>query len=39
MLMKNENFIRILKAIARDITPRQVMEGHKVITAVERFTL
>ena len=35
----NEDFKRIFKAIKPDITPRQVMGGHKVIAAAEGLTL
>ena len=33
MRMNHEDFKRLLKAIEPDITPRQVMGGHKVIAA------
>ena len=39
MRMNHEDFKKILKAIEPDITPRQVMGGHKVIAAAERLTL
>ena len=37
--MNHEDFKSILKAIEPDITPLQVMGGHKVIAAAERLTL
>ena len=37
--MNREHFKTILKDIEPDITRRQVMGGHKVIAAAERFTL
>ena len=39
MRMNHEDFKSILKAIEPDITPRQVMGGHRVIAAAERLTL
>ena len=39
MRMNHEDFKRLLKAIEPDITPRQVMGGHKVIAAAERLTV
>ena len=37
--MNHEDFKNIFKAIEPDITPRQVIGGHKVIAAAERVTL
>ena len=39
MRMNHEDFEKILKAIEPDVSPRQVMGGHKVIAASERLTL
>ena len=39
MRMNREDFEKILKAIEPDVSPRQVMGGHKVIAAAERLTL
>ena len=39
MRMNREDFEKILKAIEPDVSPREVMGGHKVIAASERLTL
>ena len=39
MRMTHDDFLEMLRFIEPDITPRQVIGGHKVISAAERLTL